>query len=287
MIKYFLLLCVVIGCSAQSILQKQFNKNYLNVGKANYLYNFFMTFFAFLSFAIIFAISPKVNLSSLPYSLGVAVTICMSIVFNFLAIKEGPLALTSLVVSFSLLIPTFYGVIFCDEKLSVLGIIGIVFLIISLILVSDYSKTDNKITKKYLLFLFLAALGNGLCSTFQKMHQMKFDGNFGGFFMFVAMFSVAIFNFIMLLKNKPQNESKIFQKGTVLASATGICNGLVNYLMIVLVTKLQSFILYPTVSAGSTLAVFLISLIFYKERVKLYQYFGYGFGFVAIIFLNL
>ena len=245
MMNYVLLLCVVAGCSAQSVIQKQFNKYYLNVEKANYLYNFFMTFFAFLCFAVIFAISPMVNPSSLPYSIGFAITICISIIFNFLAIKEGPLALTSLVVSFSLLIPTFYGVFFCDEKLSVLGIIGIVLLIISLILVNDYSKIDNKITKKYLLYLLLAALGNGFCSTFQKMHQMKFDGNFGGFFMFVAMFSVATFNFVMLLKNKPQNENGIFQKGSVLASATGICNGIVNYLMVVLVTKLQSFILFP------------------------------------------
>ena len=287
MINYLLLVGVVIGISAQSIIQKQYNRYFSTVKDANYLYNFFMSLCAFCFFAVLFVFSPKVNISSLPYALGFAITICMAIVFQVLAIKEGPLALTALAISFSLLIPTFYGIIFCGEKLTCFGIGGIVLLVLSLFLVNEYSKPDKKITKKYITYLILGFLGNGFCSTIQKMHQIKFEGNYGRFFLFMAMFVVMAFNLIVFLTHKSKVNKSLYQRGVLLASLTGICNGAVNYLVVYLTTFLPSCILYPTISAGSTLIVFLIALFIYKERFKKHQYCGYILGIFAIILLNL
>ncbi len=287
MIYYLLLFLVVVGVSAQSILQKQYNAKFSEVKNSNYLYNFCMTFVACLWFLVVFLITPTVNADSVIYSVLFAVTFCMSIVFQFLAIKTGPLALTALIISFSLLIPIVYGLIFLDETLSLYGIIGIVFLVVSLVLINDFKKGQAKISKKYLLYLILAFTGNGLCTTFQKMQQIVFDGQFGGFFMFVAMSFVALFNFVMLLKNKPPKELNIYKTGTLLAGITGVCNGFCNFIIVVLATKLPSVIVYPTLCTGNMFIVFMFALLIFKEKFKPYQYVGYVLGVLATVLLNI
>ncbi|MCQ2398913.1 MAG: hypothetical protein MJ072_00210 [Clostridia bacterium] len=284
---YVLLVAVVVVLFAESIAQKEFNKRFDGVEKSNYLYNVVMTFFAWLCFLIVFLTDPVVNVGSLWYSLGFAVTFCTAVVFMLLAIRTGPLALTGLIVSFSLLIPTFYGIIFCGESLPVYGVIGLILLIASLLLVNEYKKEDNKITKKYLLFLILTFLGNGLCSTFQKMHQTQFDGQFGGFFMLAAMSGVFVYNLITFIVERPRTEKRLYTTGVALSGVTGVCNGLVNYFMVLLTTSVPAIILYPTVSAGSTLLLFFASLFVYKEKFKPYQYVGYAVGILAIVFLNI
>lgn len=287
MVYYVLLFFTIALLSGQSIIQKQYNIEFGEVKNSNYLYNFCMTLVACLVFFIIFIVSPTVNVGSIVYSVLFAITFCVAVFFQFLAIKTGPLSLTALVVSFSLLIPIIYGLIFLDEKLSVFGIIGIAVLAISLIIVNEFKKEEIKISKKYVFYLIFAFLGNGFCSMFQKMHQIVFDGKFGGFFMFVAMAMVALFNLVMFLIKKPSNQSHFYRKGFVLAGSSGLFNGLCNYLMVILATKLPSVVLYPVVCSGNMILLFLVALLVYHEKFRWYQCVGYALGLIAIILLNI
>lgn len=287
MVYYVLLFFTIALLSGQSIIQKQYNIEFCEVKNSNYLYNFCMTLVACLVFFIIFIVSPTVNVGSIVYSVLFAITFCVVVFFQFLAIKTGPLALTALVISFSLLIPIVYGLIFLDENLSVYGIVGISALVLSLVLVNEYKKEEIKITKKYVFYLILAFLGNGFCTTFQKMHQIVFDGKFGGFFMFVAMAMVALFNLVMFLVKKPNKQANFYSKGSMIAGTAGLFNGLCNCLMVILATKLPSTVLYPTVCSGNMILLFLVALLIYHEKFKWYQCFGYALGLIAIILLNI
>lgn len=284
---YVLLILAVAGVAMQQILEKRFNGLFGETEGSAFFHNFFMSLTAFLCFLVIFLTAPEINMPSLPYSVFFAGTVCTALTFELLAIRTGPLALTALVMSFSLLIPSLYGVLFLDESLSAFGIAGLVLFVVSLLLVAEYGKSERKITKKYLAFLALAFLGNGLCSTVQKVHQIDFDGKYGPFFMAWAMATVTLFNLIFFLSKPPKKKSGIYKKGTFYACLTGFFNGLVNYMMVLLATLLPAVIVFPTVGAGGTLTVFIVAVTVFKERFLPRQYIGYACGIAAIVLMNI
>ena len=101
--------------------------------------------FAAVLFLIVGLISGmKFTLDFLPYSLAFAVAYTCAILFFFLAISEGSLSLTTLITSYSLILPTLYGILFLNDKVSSLLIIGLILLVISLTLVNFENKNENK-----------------------------------------------------------------------------------------------------------------------------------------------
>jgi drug/metabolite transporter (DMT)-like permease len=81
------------------------------------------------------------------------------------------LSLTSLFISYSLLLPTFYGLIFLGDKVSIFFAPAIILLVTSLFLINK--RSDKKqINPKWIFYVVLATVGNGFCSVIQKMQQM-------------------------------------------------------------------------------------------------------------------
>ena len=115
MINALLLLLVITGLSAQNVTKKQYNIKTVNNGAM-----FFSSISAICA-ALFFVFKKDLALFSepklLPYAFGFAITYAMAIIFSYLAISCGSLAITSLVSSYSLMIPTFYGLIFLKDPI--------------------------------------------------------------------------------------------------------------------------------------------------------------------------
>ncbi len=84
-------------------------------------------------------ISPKMLLYVIPFS----VCYTTAYVCTIFAIKHGPLSLTSLMISCSVAVPMIYGVVFLREPLSVALALGIAFLFLSIVFVSEPWKRDG------------------------------------------------------------------------------------------------------------------------------------------------
>ncbi len=125
-----------------------------------------------------------------PYAILFAVGYSMAVVFNFLAISAGSLSLSSLAMSYSLLIPTAYGLIFDNDKASLFFYLGILLLVVSLFLINS-KKGDNEITLKWAVFAVLSLIGNGACSTVLTVQSVHFDGKYDSGFMVIALSIVA------------------------------------------------------------------------------------------------
>lgn len=90
-----------------------------------------------------------------------------------------------------------------------------------------------------------------------------------------------------VFNKKSSNQSHFYRKGFVLAGSSGLFNGLYNYLMVILATKLPSVVLYPVVCSGNMILLFLVALLVYHEKFRWYQCVGYTLGLIAIILLNI
>lgn len=281
-----LLLTVMGAMLLQSVAKKQYNLKTNRRGA--YLFNGVTTLSAAVFFFFTDADGFSCDMGILPFVLGFAVSYGSAVLFSFLAIGEGPLSLTSLLTSYSLIIPTFYGLIFLQEKASLFLILGLAFLLCSLFLVNKKTETGVKITGKWVLFAFLAFLGNGLCSTVQTAQQNRFDGRYKSEFMILALLILSAFFLTLSLFTERREGKECLKKGPHLMILNGLANALVNLFVMLLVSRgMPASIMFPVISGGGIILASLVSVFFYRETLSKTQTVGLALGTVSVILMNL
>lgn len=228
------------------------------------------------------------SLPQLLPSAAFAVCYASATLFAVLAIKHGSLAKTTLIMSCSLLIPSFYGMLFLKEPVSATLVIGIILLVVALIMI-NYEKDPAPATVKWAIFAFLAFVGNGMCSTVQKIEQNTYGDSGKNVFMIVALGLVAVIMFTMSAFSKDERENckDIVGKGWIWAALCGVFNGLCNFLVLYLNPRIPASVLFPVISGGSVVMVFIYAILIQKEKFNARQKIGYALGVLSIVLLNL
>lgn len=283
MLNAFFLITIILGISGQNIIKKPYTQK--TNGNGVYFYSTLLSLAA-LAFFVVTSSELSFSLSFVPYSVAFAVSYAIATLFAVLAIAHGSLSLTSLIISYSLMIPTFYGLLFLKDDMGKGFIVGLVSLIISLFLIN---KKDGDVGFSFLwiIYVILAFVGNGMCSVFQKMQQEAFEGAYKNEFMIVALAIVTLVMLVLTLI-KERNELKSYAKaGWHLALICGAMNGLVNLFVMILSNRMKVSVMFPLISAGGLVVTYLVSRFFYKEKLTKIQFVGFIFGLMAVVFLNI
>lgn len=282
MLNVFYLVAIVIGISGQSIVKKPYTQK--TGGGGVYFFNTLLSATALLFFVVT---SSKLdfNLSFVPYSIGFAASYAIASVFMVLAIAYGSLSLTSLFISYSLMIPTFYGLILGDD-ISKGFVPGMIFLVISLFL-TNKSDEKAKISFKWIVFVILSFVGNGMCTVVQKMQQIASNGTYKNEFMIVALAIVTAVMLIMTLFTEHKQIKHYAKSGWLWAIICGALNGMVNLFVMILSGRMSVSLMFPLISAGGLIVTYIVSRFFYKEKLTKIQFIGFIFGLTAVVFLNI
>lgn len=275
----------ILSCSLQGITTKYFGRK--TGGNGVFLFSTLSRFTGVLFF-IITAGNLSFDWKIFPYSIAFGLFYGVGVIFNFLSIGCGPLSLTSLITSYSLMLPTAYGLFFLRDPISVGLIPGLILLMLSLFLINKKSNTDSApVSLKWGIFVALAFLGNGICSIVQSMQQRTFDGAYKNEFMIVALVFFVLMTGIITL----WNERKVFvsctKKGWIPAMICGIANALMNLLVMILQHRMSVSVLFPLMSSGSLILTLFLSKYLYKEKLSKKQLLGFFLGVCSVIFLNL
>ena len=293
-----LLITAIVGISIQQISQKAYNKK---VGGGAFIFSAASALVAMLVFLIASKGELSFQMEVVGYSVLFAVGYCMALAFSFLAIANGSLSLTSLVLQFSLIIPTFYGILFLQEETDFFLFAGIALLVASIVLVNipvgekkeknaeteKTEKNQNKTTWKWALFALLMFIGNGGCSTVQKMQQTHFNGLYKSEFMIVALIITTVALVVISLFTERKEMLHALKKGVGYYAVYGVANGISNLIVLLLATKMSSSIVYPVLSAGGIVITSFVSVFVYKEKMNLFQKIGLILGVLAIVALNI
>lgn len=284
MINFLLIVSVVIGLSLQQITKKSFNKK--ADGRGVISFSAFTSLFAALFFVFQLKFPLQFDTAIIPYALLFGLGYGSCTVCSVLAIFNGSLSLTSLITSYSLIIPTLYGMLFLNEKISTFLIVGLILLLISLFLI-NFVKGDGKISLKWLIYVTVAFIGNGMCSTVQKVQQLDFDGKYKAEFMVLSLFIIVAVLLIFAFFTEKKDIVTSVKKGILPIFLCGIANGIVNLFVMLLSTRMSASVMFPLVSAGSIILTYFISRIWYKEKLNLMQNIGFILGVASVVFLNL
>ena len=279
-----LYLCIILfGISGQNICKKAYSRK--SSGRGIYTFSL-LTNLSALLFFLFTSNDLNWDIKLIPYAIFFAVFFGAATIFSTMAIACGPLSLTALISSFSLMIPTFYGLIFLREKAGFCFIPGLILLSVSIFLINKKGE-KSAFSLKWLLFVFLAFIGNGMCSVAQKMQQIAFDGAYKSSFMILSLGIVSVIMCVAMIATDRRCIVKYAACGWYLALGCGLLNGAVNLFVMILSGFMDVSLMFPLISVGGIVLTFLVSKFFYREQLTKAQYLGFLFGIGAIVLLNI
>lgn len=277
------LVAIIIGSAAQTIVKKEFNRK--SAGGGAYLFSTVCSVMALLFF-LLTSSDLQFSWSTVPYALAFAASYAIATVCAVIAISCGPLSLTSLFISYSLTVPTLYGLVFLHEPISVTFVAGFALLLLSLLLANK--KTARvPITPKWVINVILAFLGNGLCSTFQQMQQKAQNEQYKNEFMIIALSVVVVSLLAVSIVKERRDMGTLLKKGWWLGAIGGGMNGMVNLFVMILGALMPVSIMFSVISGGSLILTFVLAIVAYKEKLTTRQYVGFALGVASVILLNL
>ena len=284
MMNALFLIAIILGISGQNITKKAFSQ------KAHGSGIFFFGALVSLSAMLFFILTGGAldfQAAYLPYSVAFAASYATSTLCLVMAIRYGSLSLTSLFVSFSLMLPTFYGLLFLSEPVGKGFLPGLLLLGVSLVLIRKKGERADGFSMKWILFVLLAFVGNGMCSVVQKMQQTASGGAGKSEFMILAFAIDAVVLFALSFV-KERNKFSVFGKPAILpAMIGGGLNGMVNLFVMILSGTMAVSVMFPLISAGGILVTFLVGFLFYHEKFTKTQLIGYLSGVLSVVLLNL
>ncbi len=282
-----LLILVIAGVSLQGIVKKAYNQK---IKGGTFIFAAISALCAGIMFVLMGIKGFKLESGILIYAVLFAISYGTSVVTSFLAIATGSLALTSLITSYSLIIPTFWGIFFLNEPAGTNLFIGLIFLFVSLILINikgSVAEEKKAITLKWGIYAFVSFLGNGMCSTVQKLQQTAYNGEYKNEFMSIALFLVAAILLIVSFFNEKDDIKPCIKGGLKWMAICGLANGLVNLFVMILSNRMPSSLMFPLISAGGIVATAAVSTLIYREKLSTPQKTGLIFGIISVIFLNI
>ena len=272
----------IFATTLQSVFKKKVNAKCTN---CEFTVSTAITFFALLYF-LIFSDKSFFDTALIPYSLAFSLCYATAAVTCVLAIGCGSMALTNLALVYSKIIPIFYSIFFRDETLSSFRIVGLICLALSLFL--TYFKRDGEgVSLKWMFYVFLLFLSNGMCSVLMREQQVKFDGKSDGTFMVISLVIVVMILGISALIRERGRVVETLKKGIGWCALCGAGNGTANYFAFICLTRIPGIVYYPISSAGDLVLTFIFSVALFRERFTRNQIIGFVFGILSIILINL
>lgn len=246
------------------------------------------------------------------FALPTAETLLFGIIFGtffFLASASsakcnmiGSMALTSVIMNMSLIIPLLYSITVLNEEFTVLHLIGFSFFTASVVC-SAWTKDKQK--KSSLLWLVIVLVGfcaNGLTATIQKIYVTKSTVNQDAVFLGVA-YLVASLCFLgkyltqytirthsaqgKQIEMVPFLHGGYLWKMIAVAVIAGVGSFGGNLLLGRLAPVVKAAILYPCINGGLAICTALISFSFFKEKPTRQKLLSILLGCIAIVVLNL
>ncbi len=282
---YLLIILKTVANISESVLIKKYNSKHFAGGM-------FFTGIISLFALVFFFVSDKNGFNfppdMLPYAITYGFIYCISYFLTFVALVCGSFTLSMLIISYSLVFPILYGIIFLHEPVSVFTCIGFILLFISLFFVRGNKKeTDKKFSVKWLIAILIVTLGNGLLAIIQKIQQLRFNNECNNEFMIIGL---AVSTSVLLLGGiimDRKHLKEIMRYGIPYAGTAGVANGINNLLTIAINNLLPLSIVSPVCSGMRIVVSFLSATILFKEKYMKRQIIGVGIGVIALVFLNI
>lgn len=272
---------VIASISSMVLQNGLFNsvcKKELTTDNHKYRFNIIMYAVCILLFGI-GLIQGKISMFTVLLGILFGIVTALSNLYKMNALSEGPMHITLLITTSSMIIPTMSGVFF-GEGFSPYKLIAVVVLI-GFIYLSLGNGGGKKMNKKWIVLVVLAFVFQGSIGVLQKIHQSSEHKSEISAFLFVAFICSLIYSRIRARKGF--KELGFQKKHIVIAVVCGACTYAMNILNLHLSGVLPSQVFFPLVNGSSIVLTSLMSVIIFKEKISKKQLVGLCGGIASLI----
>ena len=285
-----LFITAILFFSFQNISFKQFNKGYMK-NKASY---FIFNAIYFSMICIIYVVI-GINASLFESSAAMlaslfAISFIAAMYFYMKAMENGPLGLSFLFFSAGMLVPILFGIIFYNEPAPFHKLIGLILLFVAFF-ISVFGKSDSKMSKKWVIYILLGSLSNGIIGVAIKLCRIVISEDALTEFLFLGFGQAAVISLIIGIILVGKYKATIshfcatpFALVAILAAVT-TAGG--NYVMLLLSLNVAAIVQFPIVNGSLVITSIITSRMVYKEQVTKQHLLTIFIGLIAIIMLSL
>lgn len=270
---------------AEGLFIKRYNQKHT---KGGFLFTAMISVFALLFFVV--TDKGGITIPPLLWGYGIIGGIFYSTAsfMTYIALGCGSFAMSMLILSYSLVFPIGYGLVFLHEKVSVLTVIGILIMLVSIYFVrAKREATGVKVTAKWLVSIFASVVLAGLYSVTQRAHHESLGTGYTNEFMIISLSVSVIILTIGGIVTDGKDIKYVLKYGTVWTLLAGVSNACTNLMGLVLYRYMPISILSPVRAGAKIIVSFLLSLIIFKEKFEKKQILGVCLGTAALVLLNL
>ncbi len=284
-----MLFASIVMESFKNIFSNYFGKKGLNTFSDAVFFNILACLGAVIFFLIC---SFNFQISTFSFIMAIIFSVSSSgaLLFSLLAMATGPMSYSLLFTYMGMIIPTVYGIIYFNQPVKAVQIVGFL-LMIATVYLGVAQKEENKISVKWLLYAILSFITNGSLGIVQQVHQSSSYAHEANVFMLwtyilATLISIVVFMFVRK-EDRKKSLSIVKTKMTVLGLFAGVLFGAVNVINLLLSVKLPSILFFPVVNGGVLVFSTVAAIFFFKEKPNRMQTIGIVTGIIAVCLLGL
>ena len=246
----------------------------------------FNTLSGFFTAIIFFALSGfklQFSLFSLIMAFLMSLLCMLYSIIGFRILRKGNMSLYSLfLMSGGMLLPYIFGILFLQEPLTLLRILGILF-ILAAVYLSNPAKC--KLDKSQLILCVIIFIMNGFVSIISKCHQINItfapvDNT--SFVMYSGICKCIMSSFALLFCKSTETKYSFATKKSIYIILGAACISGISYTLQLMGAKaLPASVLYPLITGGSIIFSTLCGKLLFKEKVSKFQIISVALCFIG------
>lgn len=284
------LLLSILASTIIFIIFKLFEKFQINIFQA-IVVNYCIAFTTgILSYNGTITISQLPNLDWFYYTLILGALFI--IVFNLMGIttQKSGLSVVSVATKMSVVVPVLFGLLYYNESLGTVKLIGIAIALIAVYLTSNKSKQGITVNRKSIVLPILVFIGSGIIDTSIKFLEDTYVANNDvPLFSAIIFLAAAIIGFIFIIIQIIRGSFNFEFKNII----AGICLGVPNYFSIYFLVKtLRSDILESSgIFAINNVSIVALStfagIFIFKEKLIRKNWIGIALAILSIVLISI
>jgi drug/metabolite transporter (DMT)-like permease len=198
-----------------------------------------------------------------------------------LSISRNGSAMSATFNKLGVMIPAILSVLFFHEIPGVMQIVGVFVASLAIMIIYLKKEESSVVTLKAALlgtFLF-----GGFSNFTSKIYQVYGTEDFQNLFiLFTFVFSLIFSGILMLVKDR-----RIKHMDVIFGLAAGIPSQFISLFLLLALTSIPAFVVFPLFSVGVILIINIINLMFFKEKLTTRQFAAIGLIIAAVVLLNI
>ena len=275
--KYYLMIVLaVILLAGDFAVNRLYQKRYGTSLETGLKFNALMGLFTAIIFFAINGFKFEFSAFSMLMAGIVALSIMSYNILGFRVLKSGSMAFYTLfLMCGGMFVPYVWGVLFLNEKLSLMHLAGLILIISAIALTANDKKMPGKRILALCVIIFFL---NGISSVAAKMHQIEktyFCITETEFVIAtgIAKFIIAAIAYMVVkIGKKDKNADKCnksgFAWGVFLIVLSTLLSGLSYILQLNGAKNLPATVLYPLITGGTIIFSSVAGIIFFKEQIS-------------------